>query len=126
MDKIKNILALLFTGRDDCPDAFAPAHSGLAAGSLCNPSINHHGANLTFGAIIGRLDIRVGQESEVAVRRIAFESLGQLFGQRMIRRRLGYTTRVFPSVAEEKVWTAPFHRCIPTMCGRMILWKIPA
>lgn len=34
MDKIKDILPLFSTGCDGCPDAFAPAHSGLAAGLL--------------------------------------------------------------------------------------------
>ena len=86
MDKVKDILTLFSTGRDGCPDAFAPAHTGLAAGSLRNPSINYHRANLTFRPIIGRLYIRLGQESEVIGCGLALKPFGQLLGQWMIRR----------------------------------------
>jgi len=34
MDKIKNILFLFFAGGNSRPDAFAPAHAGLASGAL--------------------------------------------------------------------------------------------
>ena len=86
MDKIKNILVLFFTGCDRGPDTFAPTHARLAASPLCDPSINHHGANLTFRAIIRRFDTRFRQKSKIIGCRIALEPLGQLFRQLMIRR----------------------------------------
>ena len=85
MDKIKDIAVLLFAGGDGGPNAFAPAHTGLAASPLGNTAIDNRMTNLAFGAIVGWLDIRLGQKTEAIFHGFALESSGQFFGQGMIR-----------------------------------------
>lgn len=86
MNKIKDILVVLFTRCNRRPDTLAPAHTGLTACALRDPSVNHDRPNLTFCTIIRRFDTRFRQKSEVIHGRITFEPFGQLFGQLMIRR----------------------------------------
>ena len=111
MDKIKDILVLLFTRCDCRPDSLAPAHAGLAASTLCDPSINHHGAHLTFRTIIRRLDARFRQKSEIIGCRIALKPFGQLFRQLMIRRS---------SHLLQKAGFNTFHRTYPTGGGQYV------
>ena len=79
MDKLEDISVLLFAGGDDCPDALAPAHTGLATSDLRYPAINYSMANRTLGGVVGRLYVSVCQKTEIICRCIAFEPLGQLF-----------------------------------------------
>lgn len=62
------------------------------------------------------MDSRLGHESEVAVRRIVFESLGQLFGRWMIRR---------PANLLQKCGFNPFHRTPPSMGGQRAAARQP-
>ena len=85
MHIIKGIPLLLFAGRNRCPDAFAPAHTSIAASTLCYPSVNHHRTNPPLSSIIGRLNTRLSQKSEIILSSFTFESPGQLPGKFMIR-----------------------------------------
>ena len=60
VDKVEDVAVLLFAGGDGGPDAFAPAHAGLAPRSLRDAAIDHRMANLAFGAIVRRLDVGLG------------------------------------------------------------------
>ena len=88
MDKLKDISVLLFAGRYCCPDAFAPAHAGLATSSLGNPAVDDGMADFTLGTIVGRLHLGGGQKTEINLGSLATESPRQFLGQRMVRRLL--------------------------------------
>ncbi len=91
VDKLEDISVLFFAGGNCRPYAFAPAHTGLAASALCDASVDHGVANLSFGPVIRRLDVRVGQEAEIIFRRFALESSRQVFAQGMVRRTTNAT-----------------------------------
>ena len=110
MDKIKDISLLFLAGGKGSPDAFAPAHAGLAASALRNFSVDHHGSNLPFGAVVGRLD-RFGQEAKIIFGGIPFKPLGQCFGQLMVR----WTAHVL-----EKFRFDSFHRPLKAFFGKRL------
>jgi len=85
VNKLKDISVLLFAGGQYCPYPFAPAHTGLSAGSLCNPPINYHRSNPPFSSVIRRLNCGFSQKTKVIFGGLAPEASGQLLGQRMIR-----------------------------------------
>src|SRR6056297_1030427 len=86
MNEIENILFLFFAGSDYRPDTLAPAHSGIAAGTLCDPAVNDGMTNLPFGTIISRLNVRFRQETKICFRRTALESPSQFLSKFMVRR----------------------------------------
>lgn len=86
MDKIKNILFLFFAGGNSRPDSFAPAHTGLAPGTLGNPAVDNGMANLAFACNIGRLDTWLGQKAKIRFGSLAPEPLRQFFSQPLVRR----------------------------------------
>jgi len=61
MDKIKDIAALLFACGDSRPDAFVPAHSGMAASTLRNTAVDYRMAYIPLSAIICRLKRRLSK-----------------------------------------------------------------
>ena len=65
MEKLKDIDAPLRTGGNDRPDPFAPLTPRGTARPLGDATINDHEANRLFGQIIGRFDVRGGDELKV-------------------------------------------------------------
>jgi hypothetical protein len=102
MNKIKDILVLFFAGCDRHPDAFAPAHAGLAADSLCDSPVDHDGANLTLGSIVRWLHIGLCQKSEVIGCRITVKSVSQFFGQLMISAVFAFASKSRPENLPKK------------------------
>ena len=56
---------LLFASGNCCPDTLTPAHTDLAASTLCHPSVNHHKVNLRLSAIVSRVGFRLSQKSKI-------------------------------------------------------------
>ena len=59
MDKIEDISVLFFAGSNCCPDAFAPAHTRIAASALCNTAVDDRMAYISLSTIVGRLNQEV-------------------------------------------------------------------
>jgi len=53
---------------------------------LRDTAVDDRVANVSFRAVVGRLNRRIAQEAEAVLGRWTFESLGQLLGQRMAGR----------------------------------------
>ena len=68
---------LLRARLNDSPDAFAPAASIFTAGALRDPAMDGDKANRLFRQVVGRFDIRFGDEAEIAVR-VLTETLCQI------------------------------------------------
>ena len=58
---------LLVTSLDDGPDALAPAAAIFTARALRDPPMDRHEPNGLFGQLVGRFDVGLGNESEVAL-----------------------------------------------------------
>jgi len=86
MNKIKNISFLFFACSDRRPNTLTPAHAGITTGTLRYPAVNHGMANLSFSAIISRLDIRVCQKTKICFSRFTLKSASQFFSKFMIWR----------------------------------------
>src|SRR3990170_6687730 len=86
MDKIEDISVLFFAGSNCCPDAFAPAHTRIAASALCNTAVDDRMAYISLSTIVGRLNRGIGHESEIVLGSVTFKAAGKFFGQFMIWR----------------------------------------
>ena len=100
MNELKDISLLFFTGGDDGPDAFAPAHPFVAAGALRDTPINDGMTNLSLGPIVRWFHIRIGHKLEIAFRCFTLKSACQRFCQSMIR---------WPAHAAQKALFDDFH-----------------
>ena len=60
MDKIEHISRLLFAGSDGGPDSFSPAYADFSAHSLGDTAVYYDMANLSLGAVVGRVNIGIG------------------------------------------------------------------
>ena len=64
-DKFPGGAFLLAAGGKDRPDAFGPLTSPLGTGALSDLAINNNGSDRLLGQIVGGLDQRIGEETQV-------------------------------------------------------------
>jgi len=68
MKIMQNTAVLFMTGRDSCPDAFTPTHSGFATRALRYLAIYHHRTNGSLRRIIRRFNF--GQNHKPFIQRL--------------------------------------------------------
>ena len=75
-DEMKEAVPFLSTGCTGGPDPLTPLPSRYPSGASGNESINHTESDCSFGDVVGRIDIRLGDQGEV------FSPIGaKAFGQ---------------------------------------------
>jgi hypothetical protein len=79
VQEVKHRAALLGTGHDHGPDAFAPALPGLAACPLSHPAVDGHETDGALCQVLGGFHLRRGDEAEVAIH-VQDEAVSQVLG----------------------------------------------
>ena len=79
VEKLERRAALLGTGGQDRPDTLAPPTPSFPPRSLSDLAVDGEKADLTLGAVVGRLDAWRVQESEIGVAMVA-EAIGDVLG----------------------------------------------
>lgn len=112
IQKLEGISSLLTAGGQDGPNPFRPPLAPLASCPLADSAGDHDRAQGPLGGVVGRLDVRRGQEGKVGGGGLAVaEALGQ---------GLGLGVGRGPAGGFQKATANPVHRPVKSRRGHFL------